>query len=139
MLDNVEYGYSEMPALKDVLAEIARTPGAVRVHIRAGAPRYWCCRRQIRRVHGTVRYKNGKETFGSKSVTDEVREMKVARTVACEGRGSIKVFVFSPYGHRKDRYIEHEPETSTQRWSVAEAGDFAAAMSSFGDDDELPF
>lgn len=139
MLSNVEYGYFEMPALKTVLAEIAKTPGLVRVHIRSGAPRYWYCRRQIRRVHGTVRYKDGAEIFNSKSVTDAVREMKVARTVAHEGRNCIKIFVFSPYGHRKERVLERDPQTNTERWTVAEARDFAAALGSSGDDDELPF
>lgn len=138
MLKATEYGVLEMPELKAVLAEIAATPGRICVHIYSGAPRYWFGRRQIKRVHGKIRYRNGKEAFRSKSVTDGVLAMKVARTVVPEGRDAIDVFVFSPYGHKKERDCRYDPDTGTRRWTVAEPKDFIKIPPEL-DDDELPF
>ncbi len=136
MLNTLDYGIHEMPKLSEVLAEIARTPGTVRVHIFSGAPRYYFGSRQIRKVHAAARYRDGTETFHSKSLTDAVRGMCVARTVAHESRNSIKVFVFAPYGHKKDRPWKDEDDE--------DARDTAGGSRSFitipdGIDEELPF
>lgn len=138
MTDMTEYGLNEMPLLKDVLAGLSNRPGPVRIHICSGMPRYWYHRRQIRHVHGTVRYKNGKEAFRSKNVTDEVLGMRVARTAEKQDSKSVYVFVFSPYGHIKERIYARDPDTGTKRWSVAGPKDFPAPSGMDGDD-ELPF
>lgn len=129
-----EYARPEMPALKSLLADWRREGLSCRVHIRSGAPRFWYGNRQLRRVHANLVLRSGIERSRSKSLTDGVLELPVARWSFGQGRKTALVHVFAPYGRKKHRPDEKDGQEPTF-WPDTVPGH----CSDLDDDDELPF
>lgn len=123
-----------MPALSSVLDKIRSNPGAWRVRIVHGRPRYHYHNRYIKHVHANVRYKNGVETFRSRHLTDSLLDKPVARAVLDFEHRSAIISVFIPYGRMKRR-----PEKTSGDSPGNQTG--SAPLQAPPDDgyDELPF
>lgn len=103
-VEYAHYKYNEpMPALQDVLNTLPAENPIERIRIFSGIPRFYYGSRQLRRVHANIRYKNGREIFRSKHVTDELLRAPVAQILFYERQKHVQIGVFMPYGRNKDR------------------------------------
>lgn len=133
--DSASYAPKDMPLLKSLLEEWQAAGLTCRIHIRSGAPRYWFGARYLRRVRANLTLKHGAATVRSKSLTDAVLSMPVARWERDMSHRSACVYVFSLYGKKKRRPEKDQNTAGPQDNTVKEC--YITIPDSI--DDELPF
>lgn len=134
-----EYPRDGMPLLKDAIELVRTNDAPVRILIRAGASRYWFGKRQLRRVHANIKYRDGREIFRSKGLTDELLNARVAKIQRDPEHGTVGIFVFMPYGRYKAREGHYADPRPDHAISWAEDAVRYRATDPANDDDELPF
>lgn len=131
MATETEYDTRNLPDLQSVLDRFRAQGLTAKVRIRSGCPRHWFSHKYLRHVHANLSMRSGREAMRSKSLTDEILAMPVARYRHDEEHKAITILVFQEYGRMKVR-----PKKSVEPEPGAPGGNIVLPP---GTDGELPF